>query len=247
MVATYTMDAGTPEPADFQMNLYTITPFGTQSHDRNGNRVALNSPAGQMHYTYDFADRLVLVQRAVALDLIPVVSFTYDALGRRLSKTVYPNAPALPVTTQFILDPDSDEDVILEERVDGVAQAFAIWPHMHQRGNGIRISPSGETLYTHSDELGTAVALTDAGGNVVERYDYDEFGAPRFFDAAGVPLVNPMGQPTTASLAGNHYLFQGHFWDGETGLYLSPETSSSVGPVRWMAPESIRAAPTTIR
>jgi len=217
VVEIYAMDAGTPEPSDFQMNQYTITPFGTELHDPNGNLVSIDSPAGATQFSYDFADRLVLVQRTVGPALVPVASFTYDALGRRISKTTFPDAPALPVTTYFVLDLEGDD--ILEERDNGVPQVFAVWPHMHQLGGHARISPAGEILWVHVDEMGTAVALTDDGGNVLERYDYAEFGEPRFYTAEGVPMVDAQGRWVAQSPQGVHHLFGGMFWDGETGLY----------------------------
>ena len=231
VVGIYAMDSGTPEPADFQMNQYTITPFGTEQHDLNGNLIAIDTPAGATQFSYDFADRLVLVQRNVGPALVPVASFTYDALGRRISKTTFPNAPALPVTTYFVLDPDSDDDSILEERVDGVARVFAVWPHMHKMGGHARISPTGETRWVHTDETGTALALTDDAGTVLERYDYREAGEPMFFTAEGVPMVDAFGQPVAQSPAGSHHLFNGLQWDGETGLYFE------AWPCRWKAPE----------
>ena len=219
VVEIYTMDATTPEPADFQMNQYTLTPFGTESHDHNGNLVSISSAAGVTLFTYDYADQLVLVQRTGAGGLEPVAAFSYDALGRRISKTTFPPAPALPVRTYFVPDPDGDE--IIEEQVNGVAQAFAVWPHMHQSAGHARISPGGEILWVHVDELGSALAVTDDAGTVRERYDYAEFGEPRFFNADGVPLVDAFGQPVAQSPLGVHHLFGGNFWDGETGLYMT--------------------------
>jgi phage tail-like protein len=219
VVEIYTMDNGTPEPADFQMNQYTGTPFGIEQHDHNGNLISVDTAAGSTHFTYDYANRLVSVERSAGPALAPLASFTYDALGRRISKTTYPPAPALPRTTQFLLDPETDQ--IIEERVDGVAQAFAVWPHMHQLAGHVRISAGGEMLWVHTDELGSALALTDAGGNVLERYDYDDYGSPRFLTADGLPMVDAEGRIVPQSPAGVHHLFRGMFWDGETGLYLT--------------------------
>lgn len=221
VVEIYTMDAALPEPADFQMDQYTGTPFGSLEYDHNGNRVFIPGPAGGTQFTYDYANRLVEVARSVGPAFVPIVSFTYDALGRRISKTKYPNAPALPVTTQYLLDPDSDGDGILEERINGTPQFFAVWPHMHKLGTHVRISAGGEIYYSHADEMGNVLAITDAHTNVVERYDYDAYGSVRFLTADGVPLVGSDGKPAAESSVGNPYLFRGMIWDGETGLYLA--------------------------
>jgi len=62
------------------------------------------------------------------------------------------------------------------------------------------------------------IAVTDAAGNVVERYAYTDYGCPTITDGAGVPvLLNVWG--TAQSAIGNSYLFTGRQWDKESGLY----------------------------
>ena len=73
------------------------------------------------------------------------------------------------------------------------------------------VDAAGELRFTHVDERGHMLALTDAEGHLVERYDYGDFGAPMFFDAAGAPQAG--------SAVGNDVLAAGLRWDAETGLY----------------------------
>lgn len=219
VVALYTMDATQPQPADFQMDQYTVTPFGTQEYDLNGNLVFIPGPVGGTQFIYDYADRLVSVERAVGPAMVPIVSFTYDALGRRISKTRFLEAPALPVTTHYYLDPDDDCDGVLEESENGSTRKTLVFPHALEV-SGRAYLFAGHTYYVHTDELGSALALTDETGAVVERYDYDEFGTPRFLTPEGTPMVNPDGTPTTTSPNGNDRLFRGLWWDGEVGLYF---------------------------
>ena len=63
-----------------------------------------------------------------------------------------------------------------------------------------------EVTYFHHDILGSTIAITDNRGGVLERIDYDPYGAPR-----------------RAPATGNPYLFAGyrHNTDG-TGLYHMP-------------------------
>ncbi len=218
VAAFYTMDPTLPQPADFQVDQYTGTPFGSQEHDLNGNMVFIPSPVGGTQFTYDYANRLVDVSRHVGPALVPIVSFTYDALGRRISKTRYPAAPALPITSVYYLDPDSDDDGVLEEFENGSPKKTIVFPHALEASGRIYLF-GGHTYYTHVDDLGSALALTDETGMVVERYDYDEFGSVRFLTPEGVPMVNGDGTPTTTSPHGNDHLFRGMCWDGEIGLY----------------------------
>jgi RHS repeat-associated protein len=67
------------------------------------------------------------------------------------------------------------------------------------------------TLYCHQNSLWSVHALTDASGNVVERYSYDAYGKPSFFDGS----FNP--QPS--SLVTNRILFTGREWDAECWLF----------------------------
>jgi phage tail-like protein len=233
--SSYTRDTTTPEPADFQMDQYTLTPSSQQQYDRNGNLIGRKSSNGTTRYQYDYADRLVEVDSFSNGALGPVVSFTYDALGRRLGKTSYPPSPLAPITTYYVAGVDgTDTDCaapVLEERSGGPAGPVSrlyCWG-----GNSTRLAEvdrdgfpdlvafdgAGQAQYYHSDDLGNVLALTDAKGQVLEHYDYDDFGSPSFYSSDGVLLVDSGGLPLTASAQGNPFLFHGLFWDGETSLY----------------------------
>jgi YD repeat-containing protein len=245
MTPDYAMSSALP-PGDFFMNRYTTTPFGSQQYDANGNLVVRASAAGPIFYHYDYADRLVEVDALSTLGtLSPVATFTYDALGNRISKTTYPGVPAAPVTTQYVNDVVTYKDgedgtmhtrpgnhkpgklSILEERVGtAVSRAYC---------EMTAFTGTGAAQYYHYDDLGNVLALTDAGGNVLERYHYDDYGQPQFLDAIGSPLVGSDGQPVTTSPLGNSYLFHNLEWDGETGLlcdddsdYFDPQTGRAI-------------------
>lgn len=72
-----------------------------------------------------------------------------------------------------------------------------------------KVTATGTTFY-HRDALGSTIALTDSGGNVVERYSYDVFGAPTIRNSANV---------ITVSAFGNRFLFTGREWISEIALY----------------------------
>ncbi len=67
------------------------------------------------------------------------------------------------------------------------------------------------TYYYHYDGLGSVSALSDEDGNIIEKYRYDVFGAPRIYDADDVQI--------DASGVSNPYMFTGRRYDTETGLY----------------------------
>ena len=220
VLQSYAMDNTFPEPADFQVNQYSLTPFGGQRYDRNGNLTSVGGPAGATHYQYDYADRLVRVDRDVGPTMVQIAAYAYDALGRRVSKTVFPPAAPARVTTSWFLDADCDGDSIVEEREDGVLRKVYAprtrvdsWASIFERTGGVMFDGAGQTVYFHEDDLGNVLALTDANGGVMERCEYDDYGQAYFLDAKGDPL------PVTSSPHGNSFLFHGMEWDSETGFY----------------------------
>jgi RHS repeat-associated protein len=60
------------------------------------------------------------------------------------------------------------------------------------------------------DSLGNTSHVTDAAGNLLERYTYSAFGMPYFYNAVGTQLAG--------SAYGIRHLFQGQLWTQETGL-----------------------------
>jgi YD repeat-containing protein len=216
VAAPYVLDSTFPVPADFQRNQYTLTPFvlAPELYDANGNLISRVTAAAQLQYVYDYADRLVVVQDLTGGTPETVVTYQYDALSRRIGKTSYPaGLPA--VVTQFACSAphgDSDGDTI-EDHVGGSLRRTYCFPHVFDQKGRVMFTAGGETFYYHTDELGNTLALTDAGGNVLERCDYDDFGAPIFLSLDGFPTGE------TESGVGNPYLFHGMEWEAEIGWY----------------------------
>ena len=230
----YIMESNVP-PADFQVNQYTATPFSTQTFDENGNLNSRSSASGQLQYQYDYADRLVSVLDLTTGTPQEVASFTYDALGRRIGKNTRPLLSLATVTARYLYDSPSAGDCddgdsrVIEERVDGtVFQIFCWGSNLRSIGDLDRDGRpdlvaaigNGQLRYFHSDELGNVLAATDGAGGVLERYDYDDFGAPQFMNADGGTLTGSDGLPVSFSTVGNPFLFHGMFWDEETSLYF---------------------------
>ena len=227
----YTMSSALP-PGDFEMNRYTSTPFGLQQYDANGNLVARDDPTGVTFFHYDYADRLVEVDALGGLGTIaPVATFTYDALGGRISKTTYPPSPALPVTTQYVNDSveyRDPEDMNTRTRIETRQSGAPVDSYVHKLDDGVNIArfdASGQPQFCLLNDRGNTIALTDGQGRILERCAYDDYGGPQFLAANGTPLVDGTGAPLTASPSGNPFLFHGMEWDSETGLYYEPGMS----------------------
>jgi YD repeat-containing protein len=220
----YTMDATWPNPADFQMNQYTATPCDTRTYDDNGNLLSRSSPVtGPVSYQYDYADRLVQAQVVDFSGGPPVITtstYAYDALGRRVSKSVS-SGGSPPATTLFLYDGDS----VIEEHENGEVSAT----YLDDDHSLLGLRRGGQDYYFHTDDQGNTLALTTTGSTVVERYDYDDYGAVTFLTSDGLPTS------ATSSAYGNVYYWGGLRLDAETGLhnndgggYFEPQTGRAV-------------------
>ena len=154
-------------------------------------------------YTYDHENRIETIKRS---DSSTIVTYTYDALGRRI-KMVDAITPANSRYYYF-----SDNWQVLEEysvETTPVIEAYYVW------GNYIDellfIWNGDNTLAAHAlqDHLFSTVALVDVtDGTVLERYEYNAYGKVSFLNPTTyAPLA------TQASTVGNPYTFTGRRLD----------------------------------
>lgn len=152
---------------------------------------------GNLYYEYDDLGRLAIACSDASC-LTIVSTYTYDPLDRLITKT------AGGTTTEYYYDGNR----IIEEQTAGSSKTFVY-------GNGIdelvNMEIGTTDYYYHLDRVGNAVGLTNSTGALVERYEYDDYGAPQFFNSLYVPQVG--------SSVGNPYLFTGRLYDGATSLY----------------------------
>ena len=192
---SYFMNPAVP-PADFQMNQYTTTPFGTCTNDPNGNLVSVGV---QDFFAYDYRNRLLEAFRfnGAAYDH---TSAKYDCFGRRIEESV-----ASSVTRYYYAGWREIEE---QDGTDGTAATY-VW------GNGIdellSMSRGAQKYFYHADNLDSIRKVTDASHNIVEQYSYDDYGTPSFFNGSGLALAGTQ--------IGNSTLFTGRRYDPETGLY----------------------------
>ncbi len=188
----YTMDPTLPEPADRQMNQYTTCPYDLPEADPNGNLTHL---AGR-NCLYDVRNRLVRISYPSS----GTNWYRYDCLGRRIEKASGTNI------TRYLYCGGQE---IEEQNPAGATLARYVW------GNGvdelIMMDHGGQRYYYHADDLDSVFKITDSLGNIVEQYEYDDFGDPTFFSGTGAPL--------SGTQIGNYTLFTGRRYDPESGWY----------------------------
>jgi RHS repeat-associated protein len=194
--------ASTQLPAAVSSAVYNannqLTQWGStaMTYDLNGN--TLND--GTNSYTWDARNRLVSADNSGAV-------FSYDPLGRRVSKTVQ------GTTTNFLYDGAN------------AVQEFGTNPTANLLTGGVderftRVS-STETDNYLTDAMGSTVALTDTTGVTQEQYSYGPYG---ILSASG-------GGSTTNSYAytgretdglGVDY-YRARYYNPNTGRFLSED------------------------
>ncbi len=151
-------------------------------YDKNGNL----TDDGTRQYVWNARDQLVQIKQGTTV----ISTFQYDALGRRVNRVegamnvtyLHDGADPVQETTGAIVNP------ILTGL--GIDQRYA------------RNDAGGRTYFL-TDALGSTRALTNAAGNIVNRYDYDVYGGSVKQSASG--FSNP-------------YQYTGRERDG-SGLY----------------------------
>jgi RHS repeat-associated protein len=172
-------------------NLYKYDAAGNMTHDASHS------------YTYDAENRLTSVDGGAT------ASYIYDALGRRVKRTIG------SASYEYIYDKDGH---IAWELLNGSINRTYI------RSNGFLLAEysQGTTYFIHRDHLGSTRLLTGyPTPTTVECDDYYPFGE-----------ANSCGANTATTLK-----FTGHERDTETNLdhTLFRQNSSTLG--RWMTPD----------
>jgi RHS repeat-associated protein len=170
------------------------------NYDADGNMTArIDKKTGDSTvFTWDIENKLTEVRKPGM-----IAKYTYDALGRRMSKTVNGE------TKKFGYD---GNDLILEmSENDSIVADYTNGPGID---NPLMMNRAGENYYYAKDGLGSVTALTDSTGNVVNQYKYSVFGG----------IVEEMGDSVE-----NPFTYTSREIDRETGLmyyrarYYNPE------------------------
>jgi RHS repeat-associated protein len=177
------LPAATTATASYNANNQLTSWNGTTpSYDPNGNLTSF----GSQTFTWNDRNQLQATSAGSA-------SFSYDGLGRRLSKTVG------GTTTKFLYD---GANVVQEQNSSNTATANLL------TGLGIdqsfsRTDSAGVRSFL-TDALGSTLALADTSGVITTSYTYEPFGAAAVSGASSA----------------NSFQFTGRETDGTTGLYF---------------------------
>ena len=176
-------------------SLNQITAIGEYelNYDGNGNLIE------DREYLYEYNYKNLLTKVIKRSDGNIVSEYTYDALGRRISKFIN------GIKIEFYYDSDK----VIEEHIDGATTATYVYGI--RRDEVVRMTRSGQAYYYLLDGLGNVSKITDSSGNIVESYIYNPYGKMSIYDGLGNILSD--------SAVGNIYYFTGRRYDKEAGLY----------------------------
>jgi len=147
-------------------NQQTTFAGATLTYDQNGNLIN----DGTNTYGWDARNRLIGLSGGTT------ASFSYDPLGRRLSKALG------SVTTQFLYD---GNDIAAE--IGGGAVGANYIRSLNIDEPFIRQASTGNEFY-HADALGSSLALSNAQGTSATTYTYEPFGKTTVSGVSANPL-----------------------------------------------------------
>ena len=149
-------------------NEYTSIDGTSVSHDAAGN---LSADPNGYTYEYDHDNRLTKIKKDSGTTT--VAEFTYDALGRRI-EAIDSLAAA---TTRYYYD---GWRVLSETNAAGVNQRDYVYGNYLDELL-IKRQDTADLYYAHN-HLYSPVALINASGTVLERYEYDVYGKPTIYN-----------------------------------------------------------------
>jgi len=161
------------------------------TYDSKGNLTRDDSGA---RYSWDFENRLLEARRRDG----PEIRYFYDALGRRLAKTM--------PTKKMVFVHDGDQ-VVVEYENRRLARRYVYGSYVDEPL--ALFTDDGPFFYT-SNHLYSSAALTDGGRRVVERYRYDAYGSRA--------VLNEHWMARAESAVGNQLGFAGRYHDADSTL-----------------------------
>jgi RHS repeat-associated protein len=137
-----------------------------------------------------------------------IATYTYDAFNRRITKTVGSTTERYTYDDWDIVEISTNSDDYTNIIDSGTDRHIAI---------EVTANNTSTLYYFLTDERGNVTALTDANGNVLERYRYRVYGDFEILDSQFSPK-NCSNQTCYATNLHN-FIWGGSLYESETGLY----------------------------
>ncbi len=192
---------------------------GKLAYDVKGNQTSrpatLSAPALNLDWNFDNQLRGADTNgSAGSLE----VTFEYDALGRRVSRShssgnvVYVHA-GQQVIADYARGAVTSSPTYRYVYADCLGyEGYVDEPILRHTGTTTTLPTTGDNaLYYHRNQQYSIVGLTNAAGTLVERYSYSAYGT------LGIYAAN--GTVRSSSTYANRYTYTGREWDGDLRLY----------------------------
>lgn len=233
-LVTATTDAGASHSYTYDDigNFTNKSDVGAYKYGEGGAPATCLTSAGPATFTYTAQGQMLQTPwgtqsfdglgRLVAIAGANSAAFVYNYLGQRVSASF-----TVAGETSARLTPDAfyaiEDGVLVSYLYDGTRLIA-------------RAVDGGRQTFLHEDHLGSIVAMTDSGGNVVDMIRYDPFGAVLARTAAGsdVPIGFAFGQ--LDDVTGLLYL-QARYYHPVFGRFVSadPVVQDILAPIAWNA------------
>ena len=192
-----------------ELNQLTEDDSCLYAYDLDGNMTEkIDKATGDTtHFVYDIENKLVEVRKPGML-----AKYTYDALGRRMSKEVNGEVK------QFRYD---GQDLILE--MYGSDSIIANYTFGVTIDDPLSMNRAGKNYYYLKDALGSIGALTDSIGDVALGYRYSAYGeiTEQLGDST---ILNPFTYTSREYDAEtDNYYYRARYFDPKSGRFLSED------------------------
>jgi RHS repeat-associated protein len=183
------------------------------AYDDNGNLKTKSLNGQTTTFTWNANDRLTRIDFPDG----SFAAYTYDALGRRLSKR-----DRAGVTIYYVYD-----GLNLAQEVNSSGVVIASYVH-DSLDHPLSMTRDGFTYSYLYDRLGSVIGLTDGGGVLVASYRYDPWGNLIATGGSNPTLTNPFRfAGREFDVESGLYSMRARFYDPQTGRFLSKDALNS--------------------
>ena len=221
---------------DHRLNTQNTDSF---TYDAAGNIQTRTDPCGATTYTWNVKGELTQLNGFTPTCQTVTASFTYDTLGRRLTKTIN------GITTAFTYDGLTP----IQERQGATTVNLLTGPGIDEY---LARSDGTTTRYFLPDHLGSTIALVDNAGSLTTRYTYSPFGDTT---QTGEGSTNPFQYTGRENDNTGLYYYRARYYDPRLQRFISSDPIGLRGglntyayvennPLNWIDPEGLASTST---
>ena len=196
------------------INEYTAVGSGLNTYDANGNLTVQRIGNDVSSFVYDDENRLLQAATPEG-----TWSYEYDVFGQRV-KTTHNGQ-----STNYLIDPIGLGNVVAEYNGSGQLLAHYV------QGQGLvgRVDASNAAAFYNYDGTGNTSELSNAAGNVANRYAYLPFGERLSQNEAVVNAFQFGGQFGVMRDGNGLILMRSRFYEPKLGRFVQTDPAKSLG------------------